>query len=39
MLWTLAFVIFTIVFVSWNRIESEVDAVEDQLLGDDGGSE
>jgi hypothetical protein len=38
-LWTLAFVIFTIVFVFWNRIENEVDAVEDQLLGDGGGSE
>jgi hypothetical protein len=38
-LWTLAFIVFTIVFVFWNRIESEVDAVEDQLLGDGGGSE
>jgi hypothetical protein len=34
-LWTLAFVVFTVVFVYWNRIESEVDAVEDQLLGDE----
>jgi hypothetical protein len=35
-LWTLAFMIFTIIFVFWNRIESEVDKVEDQILGDDG---
>jgi hypothetical protein len=35
-LWTLAFVVFTIVFVFWHRIETEVDKVEDQLLGDDG---
>jgi predicted lipid-binding transport protein (Tim44 family) len=35
MLWTLAFVIFTVVFVFWNRIESEVDSVEDQVLGDE----
>jgi hypothetical protein len=34
-LWTLAFVIFTIVFVFWNRIESKVDRVEDQILDDD----
>jgi hypothetical protein len=34
-LWTLAFIIFTIVFVFWNRIESKVDRVEDQILDDD----
>jgi hypothetical protein len=34
-LWTLAFVLFTIVFVFWNRIETEVDEVEDKILGDD----
>jgi|APHM01.1.fsa_nt_gi hypothetical protein len=34
-LWTLAFVIFTIVFILWNRIESKVDRVEDQILDDD----
>jgi hypothetical protein len=35
-LWTLAFILFTVMFVFWNRIETEVDEVEDQILGGDG---